>query len=254
MKMPSIVEMLKAGVHFGHQTSRRHPKMAPFIFTARNGVHVFDLEETQKELQKTLDRIKELASNGKKILFLGTKRQSQEIVRSAAIDCGMPYLVERWIGGLLTNFSEVKKRLKRYGELKEEFASGEVERYTKKEGLSLKKKMDKMEKYLVGLVGLDRLPDAMYVASLHGEKTAVTEALRLNLEIIGVCDTNTNPTKASYIIPANDDGVNSIRVITELVRDAVKEGNAEYEKKKASIPQPTKQVKKVDMKFGATKK
>jgi len=236
MKIPGLVEMLKAGVHFGHQTSRRHPKMAKYIFTARNGVHVFDLEETQKELQKTLDHVKELASNGKTILFLGTKRQSQEVVKNTAIDCGMPYLVERWIGGLLTNFPEVQKRLRKYKELKEEFKSGEVERYTKKEGLSLKKKMEKMEKYLIGLVGIDKMPDALYIASIHNEKTAVTEATRLGVEIIGVCDTNTNPTKVAHIIPANDDAVNSIRMITELVGEAVKEGKAEFEKKKIEAP------------------
>ena len=232
--MPSLVEMLKAGVHFGHQTSRRHPKMAPFIFTARNGVHVFDLEETQKELQKTLDHIKDLSSQGKVILFLGTKRQSQEVVKNSAKDCGMPYLVERWIGGLLTNFPEVRKRLKKYKELQEEFKSGEIERYTKKEQLSLKKKLDKMDKYLVGLVDIEKMPDALYIASLHNEKTAVTEATRLGVEIIGVCDTNTNPAKADYIIPANDDAVNSIRIITDLVAEAVKEGKAEFEKKKVN--------------------
>lgn len=233
MKMPSLVEMLKAGVHFGHQTSRRHPKMAPYIFTARNGVHVFDLEETQKELQKTLDHIKDLTSQGKIILFLGTKRQSQAVVKNAAMSCGMPFLVERWVGGLLTNFPEVKKRLKKYKELKEEFASGEVERYTKKEQLSLKKKLEKMEKYLVGLTDIEKMPDALYIASVHHEKTAVMEATRLGVEIIGVCDTNTNPTKADYIIPANDDAVNSIRIITDLVAEAVNEGKVEYEKKKA---------------------
>ena len=231
-KIPSLVDMLKAGAHFGHQTSRRHPKMAPYIFTQRNGVHVFDLEATQVELEKTLNHIKELAASGKVVLFLGTKKQAKEAVKNAAISCKMPYLVERWIGGALTNFPEVKKRLRKYQEIKTQFETGEIERYTKKEIIILKQKMEKMEKYLLGLVGLEKMPDAVYFASLHAEKTAVAEAKKTGVEIIAVCDTNANPTKADYIIPANDDAVNSIKMMAELVAGAINEGRVEYEKRK----------------------
>ena len=244
-KIPELLAMLKAGVHFGHQKSRRHPKMAPYIFTQRNGVHVFDLEATQAELEKTLESVKNLAAQGKVVLFVGTKKQAKETVKEAAKSCGMPYLVERWIGGLLTNFPEVKKRLRKYEELKELFKSGEAERYTKKEQLVLKKKMEKMEKYLEGLVGIEKMPDALYVASVHAEKTAITEASRTGTEIVGVCDTNCNPSKVDYLIPANDDAVNSIKMMAELVAAAVAEGKAEWEKKKSEMPKPTRQVKKV---------
>jgi len=248
-KIPNLVDMLKAGAHFGHQTSRRHPKMAPYIFTQRNGVHVFDLELTQVELEKTLNHVKELAANDKTVLFLGTKKQAKEAVKNSAISCGMPYLVERWIGGMLTNFPEVKKRLRKYNELKTQFANGEIERYTKKEILNLKQKMEKMEKYLIGLVGLEKLPDALYVASVHAEKTAILEAQRMGVEIIGVCDTNANPTKTDWMIPANDDAVNSIKMITELIADAINEGKVEFQKKRSEEvrevkPAPKKEFKK----------
>ena len=247
-KIPNLVDMLKAGAHFGHQTSRRHPKMAPYIFTQRNGVHVFDLELTQVELEKTLNHVKELASNGKTVLFLGTKKQAKEAVKNSAINCGMPYLVERWIGGMLTNFPEVKKRLRKYNELKTQFANGEIERYTKKEILNLKQKMEKMEKYLIGLVGLEKLPDAIYVASVHAEKTAILEAQRMGVEIIGVCDTNANPTKTDWMIPANDDAVNSIKMITELIADAINEGKLEFQKKRAEEVKEVKPAVKKEFK------
>jgi len=232
MKMPDIVEMLKAGLHFGHQTSRRHPKMEEYIFTTRNGVNVIDLEKTKTQLESVLSEIKSLASQGKVILFIGTKSQARQFVGEAAQKCGMPYLTERWIGGLLTNFPEVKNRLKKYKELKEEFATGEIEKYTKKEIVSLKKKLEKMDKYLAGLVDLEKMPDVLYVASLHNEKTAIKETQRTGTPIIAVCDTNSNPTKADYVIPANDDAVNSIKMIVDLVSEAVIEGKQELEANK----------------------
>ena len=246
-KVPELLAMLKAGVHFGHQKSRRHPKMAPYIFTVRNGVCVFDLEATQVELEKTLESVKNLAAQGKVVLFVGTKKQAKEIVKSAAEACGMPYLVEKWIGGLLTNFPEVKKRLRNLAELKEQFKTGEIEKYTKKEQLVLKKKMDKMEKYLAGLAGIEKKPDVLYVASVHAEKTAIIEAKRTNTQIVGVCDTNCNPSNVDYLVPANDDAVNSIKMVAELISAAISEGKAMWEKKQAEMPKPVerKTVKRV---------
>jgi len=234
-KLPTLLEMLKAGVHFGHQTSRWHPKMKDYIFGTRNGVHIIDLERTTQELEKTLDFVKTLASQGKVILFVGTKHQARELVKQAAISCGMPYLAERWIGGLLTNFVEVRRRLKKYAELKDQFATGEIEKYSKKEQLMLKKKLDKMDKYLVGLANLKEMPDALYVADLRAEKTAVAEAMRMRVPMAAVADTNVNPTKADYIIPANDDAINSIKMMVELVAEAVKQGRVEWEKKQAEV-------------------
>lgn len=223
--------MLKAGVHFGHQKSRWHPKMQPYIFGLRNGVHIINLEETQKELEKTLDYVKSLVSEGKIILFVGTKRQARDIIKEAAESCSMPYLTERWIGGLLTNFNEMRRRLKKYNTLKKEVASGEIEKYTKKEQLRFKRQLAKMDRYLVGLAALEKMPDALYIADMRVEKTAVTEANRVKVPLVAVCDTNINPEKAAYIIPANDDAVSSIKMMAQLIAEAVQEGKKEFEKK-----------------------
>ena len=230
--MPTLLEMLKAGVHFGHQKSRWHPKMEQYIFGVRNGVHIIDLEKTQEQLEKALNYVKNLAAKGQVILFVGTKRQAREITKAAAISCEMPYLVERWIGGLLTNFDEVKRRLKKYHNLKEMFASGEIEKYTKKEQVTMKKQLEKLDKYLIGLTSLDKMPDALYIADMRTEKTALAEAERTEVPTVAVCDTNVNPEQVNYAIPANDDAVNSIKLIVEIVAEAVKEGRKEFEKKK----------------------
>ncbi|KKR35025.1 MAG: 30S ribosomal protein S2 [Candidatus Magasanikbacteria bacterium GW2011_GWA2_40_10] len=231
-KMPTLLEMLKAGVHFGHQKSRWHPKMEQFIFGVRNGVHIIDLEKTQEQLEKSLNYVKNLAAKGQVILFVGTKRQAREITKEAAVSCEMPYLVERWIGGLLTNFDEVKRRLKKYHNLKEMFASGEIEKYTKKEQVTMKKQLEKLDKYLIGLTTLDKMPDALYIADMRTEKTALAEAERTEITTVAVCDTNVNPEQVNYAIPANDDAVNSIKLIVDLVAEAVNEGRKEFEKKK----------------------
>lgn len=224
--------MLQAGVHFGHKVSRWHPKMKPFIFTQRNGIHVINLEETQVKLKETLDAVKNLASEGKVILFASTKPQAREIVKQAAISCGAPYLVDRWIGGLLTNFVEIKKLIKKYISLKEQQKNGELEKYTKQEQLEIAKELVKMDVSLVGLTSLEKMPDVLFIPALQCEKTAVLEANRMKVKIVGVCDTNSNPDKADYIIPANDDAVNSITLIVNLVAEAVKEGKVEWEKTK----------------------
>lgn len=230
MKIPSILEMLQSGVHFGHQTTRRHPKMDQYIFTQRNGVHIIDLEKTKLVMEEVLAEIKKMASEGKIILFVSTKPQAKEIVRQAAIDCGMPYLVDRWIGGLITNFSEIKKLIAKYNKLKEEQVNGELEKYTKKEQIDFAKQIEKMDISLAGLTNLKKLPDALYVPSLQNEKTAVTEANKTNVLVLGVADTNANPDKANYVIPANDDAIKAIKLITELVSVAIKEGVAMQEK------------------------
>ncbi|MFH2018427.1 MAG: 30S ribosomal protein S2 [bacterium] len=238
-KIPSIMEMLKAGAHFGHRSGRWHPKMAKYIFGVRNGIHVLDLEKTAEEIQKTLEYVKNLVAKGKNILFIGTKRQARELVIEAAKSCDMPYINERWIGGLLTNFEEMKRRLRKYNTLKAEVASGEIEKYTKKEQVDFKKLLAKMDRYLIGLAKLEKLPDALYIADLRTGKTAVTEANKTNVPIVAVCDTNVNPEKAQYIIPANDDAVSAIKMMAELVATAVNEGKTEYEKEKANAPKET---------------
>lgn len=234
VKIPSVLEMLQAGAHFGHKVSKRHPKMAPFIFASRNDVHVIDLEKTSEKLKESLEAIKKMAAEGKVILFASTKPQAREIVRQAAIDCGMPYLVDRWLGGLITNFSEIKKLINKYNKMKEEQKTGEWEKYTKKEQLVFSKQLIKMDLILSGLATLTKLPDVVFLPAIQREKTAVLEANRMGVAVVGIADTNANPDKADYFIPANDDSVNSIRLMVGLVAEAVKEGKAEMVRKEAT--------------------
>ena len=231
--IPSLLEMLQAGLHFGHQKSRWHPKMEPYLYGARNGVHVIDLDKTVEALNTSLEYVKNLSAKGKVILFVGTKRQARAIIKAAAESCGAPFLTERWIGGLVTNFDEFKRRMKKYKGLKEMFVTGEIEKYTKKEQVSFKKEVEKMDRYLAGLVNLEKVPDAIYIADLRVEKTALMEAQRMNVPMVAVCDSNVDPTKVEYPIPANDDAVNSIKLVADLVAAAVNEGKALYEKAKA---------------------
>jgi small subunit ribosomal protein S2 len=233
MNIPSIEEMLKAGVHFGHQSSRWHPKMKPYIFTKRTGVHVIDLERTRTILETVLPQITAMAAQGKQILFVSTKPQAREIVAAAAIACGMPYLTDRWIGGTLTNFSEIKKIFARYHKIREDEASGELEKYTKKEQLDFIREAEEIEARLGGMVNMKAVPDALFIPALQNEKTTVVEANKMGVPIIGVCDTNANPEKAEIVIPANDDAVRSIEMVVGLVRDAISEGTAQYAKMQA---------------------
>ena len=237
--------MLQAGVHFGHQGSRWHPKMKPYIFTKRGGTHIINLEETQRQLEDTLARVKAMASEGKTILFVTTKPQAHDIVRDAAKRAGAPYLVDRWIGGLLTNFPEMRKLFRKYLDLKAQQTSGELERYTKAEQVRIGKELEKQDENLGGIASLTKLPDAVFIPAMQREKTAVTEANRTGVPIIGICDTNANPDKATYIIPANDDAVSAIRMMVDLVADAYAEGRAEFEKnQKADIAAAAKAAKK----------
>lgn len=244
--LPSLLDMLKAGVHFGHSRSRWHPKMQQYIFGLRGGVHIIDLEKTLEQISKTLEYLRTMSAKGKTVLFVGTKRQAREIVKAAADNCGSPYLVERWIGGLLTNFDEFRKRLKKYKGLKEQIRSGEIERYTKKEQLNIKRLVEKMDKYLIGLSTVEKIPDVLFIADLRVEKTGVAEANRTNVPVVAICDTNVNPEKALHIIPANDDAVNSIKMMVELCAEAVKEGKSEWEKNKALLAaEKAKEDKKI---------
>lgn len=245
MKIPSIIEMLQAGVHFGHKVSRWHPKMKPFIFSQRNQIHIIDLDATKAQLEKVLPDVKKMAADGKQILFVSTKPQAREIVKQAAKDCGMPYLTDRWIGGMLTNFDEIKKLIRKYMSLVEQKEKGELGKYTKKEQLEIERQIEKMETYLGGLTMLTHIPDALFVPAVQREKTAITEANRMNIPVIGVCDANANPSKVAYVIPGNDDAVKSIELMVSVIRDAIKEGNAEREKNVATQKQAVDEKKSV---------
>ena len=225
----SIEELLKAGAHFGHLTRRWNPKMKEFIFMQRNGIHIIDLKKTHALLQETLDAIGKVARSGKKILFVGTKKQAQEIVRNEAIRCGMPFVTHRWLGGMLTNFSTVRKSIARMEEINKMRIDGTYENITKKERLMLDREYEKLEKVMGGISGIGRAPGAIFVVDIVKESIAINEAMKLNIPIFAMVDTNCDPDIPDYIIPANDDAAKAIQLITANVADAIIEGSAERE-------------------------
>lgn len=224
---PSLVDMLKAGMHFGHSAGRWHPKMKPFIFGERGGVHIINLEKTQEMLDRALDQVKTIISRGGIILFVGTKTQAKSIVKKYAEACGMPYVIERWLGGTLTNFGQIKQSIKRFKMLKDQRDKGELRKYTKKEQLMIQWEIEDMEKRLGGIENMTKIPEAMFVVDIRTEKTAVREAQVTGTQIIAVCDTNVNPQGIDYIIPSNDDAVKTIEMLCKTVSDAVKEGKSQ---------------------------
>jgi len=223
-EIPSLLEMLKAGVHFGHQISKWHPKMKPYIFTSRNGVHIINLEETQVKLKEALEFVKKNAENGGILLFVGSKKQARSIIEKYAKECGMPYIKERWLGGMITNFSVISKLLRKFKDLKKKRDTGELEKYTKKEQLGFKRKIEDLDKIIGGIENLEKIPEAIFILDIRNEKTAFTEAKKKSIPIVAVCDTNVDPTGVDYIIPANDDATKSIELIVKLIAEAVKEG------------------------------
>lgn len=231
MKETSLLEMLQHGVHFGHQQSRRHPKMDPFIFTTRGGISVINLEKTKVALTQASAFVRDLVANGGNIVFVGTKKQAREIVQQAALSAAMPYVVDRWIGGLFTNFGNVRELIKKLHRLKQERMTGDWNKYTKKEQLDLQEEVDRLEKLVGGVATLERLPDAIFVVDVKNEKTAIREALKTKIPIVAMCDTNINPAPVNYVIPANDDATKSIAYVCNVMVEAVNEGRAEQEKR-----------------------
>ena len=226
---PDLEELLKSGAHFGHLTRRWNPKMKEFIFMERNGIHIIDLKKTQKFFQEALDEVTKLARAGKDILFVGTKKQAQDIVRTEAIRCGMPFVTHRWLGGMMTNFSTVKKSISRMEEIDRMSKDGTFEELTKKEALMLEREYEKLEDTLGGISNMGHLPGAIFVVDTTKEDIAVNEAVKLNIPLIAMVDTNSDPDTPDYIIPCNDDSARSIQLVTYKVADAIIEGNAERE-------------------------
>lgn len=222
--MPTILDLLQAGVHFGHKESHWHPKMKPYIFGARNGIHVIDLEQTLTRLNQALDFIRDLVARGGSVLILGSKRQAADIVKKYAEECGAPYVSGRWLGGTLTNFSEVVKLIRHYNDLKTRQASGALAKYTKKEQSQFAKEIADLENKVGGIKNVARPPDAIFVIDVKKEKTAVAEAVARKIPIIALVDTNVDPENIAYPIPSNDDAVKAIDLMTRLVCEAVKEG------------------------------
>lgn len=230
MSEVQLVDLLKAGVHFGHQRSRWHPKMAPFIFTVRNEICIIDLEQTAARLKKAVAFAEEVAARNGKVLFVGTKRQAQPIVREAAARVRMPSVSERWVGGTFTNFTAVSKILNKLTQLKSDRDSGRLEKYTKKERLVIEREIQRLEKIVGGIEHLDKLPDAVFVVDIKNERTVVKEAQKVGIPIIAMCDTNVDPTPIAYPIPANDDATKSINLIANAIADAIERGNARADK------------------------
>jgi small subunit ribosomal protein S2 len=224
MAVVEMKELLEAGVHFGHRVKRWHPKMRSFIFTERNGIHIIDIQQTIERLGEAYELVKEDISNGGMLLFVGTKKQAQENIAVAAERCGMPYVTERWLGGTLTNFRTIRQRIEYLIDLERRFEMGEFEKLTKKEVLGLEREMDKLNRRLGGIRIMDRLPSLVFITDIRREQIAVREANKLELPIIAMVDTNCDPTPIDYVIPANDDAIRSIKLISNKLADAVIEG------------------------------
>lgn len=223
-QLPSVLEMLKAGVHFGHRTSRWHPKMEQYIFGSRSGVHIIDVEKTLVILEKTIAMVEELVSRDGVIMFVGTKKQATDLVEKVARDCGMPYVNTRWLGGTFTNFTEIQRLVKKYIDLKDKREKGELKKYTKLEQLMFDREIEELEGKIGGLGEFKKLPDAIFVLDIRHDKTAVQEARIRGVKVIGICDTNVNPDMADVVIPANDDSIGSLTLISKLIGEAVKAG------------------------------
>ena len=227
ISVPTMQDLLGAGVHFGHQVRRGHPKMKPFIYGARDGVHIIDLAKSEEKLKEAVEFAHNLGKEGKVLLVVGTKKQAREIVESLAKEVETPFIVSRWVGGLLTNFDEIKKNINRLNDLKDEKAKGTLSRYTKKEQLLIDRDLIKFDRDFGGVAKMDKVPDAMFIVDAVSDKVAVKEARSKGLVIVGFADTNSDPNNLDYPIPANDDGIKSIKLISEAVIRAYGEGQKE---------------------------
>lgn len=229
MASPNMKQLLEAGVHFGHQTNKWHPKMRPYIFTSRNGIYIIDLQQTVKMFKEAYDFVKETASKGGKILFVGTKKQAQSAVEEEAKKCGMFFVTQRWLGGTLTNYHTIKQSIERLKKLEAMKEEGAYEGLTKKEVLHLERERFKLEKYLGGIKDMGGLPDAIFVIDIKKENIAVSEAKKLGIPVIAVVDTNCSPDGIDYIIPGNDDAIRAIKLFASSIADACLEGKTFYE-------------------------
>ena len=224
MSVVAMKQLLEAGVHFGHQTRRWNPKMAEYIFQARNGIHIIDLQKSSKKLDEAYDFLKNQAEEGKTVLFVGTKKQAQECAKEAAEKCGMYYVNQRWLGGTLTNFKTIRNRIKRLTDIEKMQEDGTFEVLPKKEVILLKKEMEKLEKNLGGIKEMTEIPGVMFVVDPNKEKIAILEARKLGIPVIGLVDTNCNPEDVDYAIPGNDDAIRAVKLIMDVMANAVIEG------------------------------
>ena len=225
MAVISMKQLLEAGVHFGHQTRRWNPKMAPYIFTERNGIYIIDLQKTVKKIDEAYDFMKEVAATGKPILFVGTKKQAQQAIMDEARRCGQFFVSERWLGGMMTNHKTINTRIARLNAIKAMEEDGTFEKLSKKEVTKLKGEMEKLEKYLGGMKDMKGMPGALFIVDPKKERIAVKEARILGIPIIGIVDTNCDPDDVDYVIPANDDAIRAVKLIAGRMADAIIEAN-----------------------------
>ena len=225
MSVVSMKQLLEAGVHFGHQTRRWNPKMAPYICTERNGIYIIDLQKTVKKLDEAYNYVRDIAADGGTVLFVGTKKQAQDSIREEATRAGMPYVNARWLGGMLTNFKTIQNRIKRLGQLKAMKEDGTFDLLPKKEVAKLENEIEKLEKFMGGITEMKKIPDAMFIVDPRKERIAVAEAHKLGIPIIAIVDTNCDPDEIDYVIPGNDDAIRAVRLISGAMADAVIEGH-----------------------------
>ncbi len=224
MAKVGMKQLLEAGVHFGHQTRRWNPKMKPYIFTERNGIYIIDLQKTVKLMDITYNFVRDLTADGGNIIFVGTKKQAQESIRAEAERCGAHYVNHRWLGGMLTNFNTIRRRIEWMIELDRMEVDGTFERLTKKEVLNLRNEKERLLKFLRGIREMKKIPDAIYVVDPRKERIAVAEARKLDIPVIAILDTNCDPDEVDYLIPGNDDAIRAVKLITSVIADAVLEG------------------------------
>ena len=224
MAVVAMKQLLEAGVHFGHQTRRWDPKMAEYIFQARNGIHIIDLQKTSKKIDEAYEFMRSQAEEGKKVLFVGTKKQAQDCMKEAAEKSGMYYVNQRWLGGMLTNFGTIRKRVERLKELETMQEDGTFEVLPKKEVILLKKEMEKLQKNLGGIKEMTELPEVLFVVDPKKERIAILEAKKLNIPVVGLVDTNCNPEDVDYAIPGNDDAIRAVKLIADVMANAIIEG------------------------------
>ena len=224
MAVVSMKQLLEAGVHFGHQTRRWNPKMSQYIFTERNGIYIIDLQKTVKKLEEAYLFIREIAAEGGEVLFVGTKKQAQDSVKEEAIRCDMPYVNARWLGGMLTNFNTIQRRIKRLAQLKTMESDGTFDLLPKKEVIKLNLEIEKLEKFMGGITGMKKQPAAMFIVDPRKERIAVAEAHRLGIPIIAIVDTNCDPDEVDFVIPGNDDAIRAVKLIAGAMADAIIEG------------------------------
>ena len=232
-----VKELLDSGVHFGHQTKRWNPKMKPFIFDARNGIHIIDLSKTLVQLEAACDFLAATVRKGGKVLFVGTKKQAQQCIKETAKECGQFYVTERWLGGTMTNFNTIKTSIKRLKEIEKMDADGSINNYVKQEQAMIHRELARLHKYFDGISSMDKHPAALFVVDIKREHNAVAEARKLNIPIVALVDTNSDPDLVTYPIAANDDAIRSVRMIMATVAQVITQAQAEFESKRSRKPE-----------------